>query len=133
MLAHLAIVPPTRADLMTRMPDVVNGAPAWLDAQLRSEPMTWRIFMTGLAQIAVVHREAIEHVVSQQVSDPEPIEEALAGAPIPAASPNEDRSALMRGVVEALFAHMKALADIAYDLEVTAQRWAGEDEDMDEP
>lgn len=121
--AHLAIVAPTRADLMARMPGVVDRAPAWLDARLQGEPMTWRIFMTGLAQIAAVHREAIERVVSEQVSDIEPIEEALAEAPIPAATPAEDRSALMRGVIEALFAHTKALAGIAHDLEVTAAQW----------
>jgi hypothetical protein len=133
VLAHLAMVAPTRADLMARMPGVVDRAPAWLDARLHGEPMTWRIFMTGLAQIATVHREAIEQVVSEQVSDPEPITETLAEAPIPAATPNEDRSALMRGVIEALFAHTKALAGIAYDLEVTAGQWPERNEDWDDP
>lgn len=123
MLAYLSIIPATRADLMAMMPDMVNRAPAWLEARLQGEPMTWRIFFTGLAQTAAVHREAIERVVSEQVSDPESIEEALAAAPVPAADPDEDRSELMSGVVSALFAHTRALVDIAYDLDMAYAQW----------
>ncbi len=63
------------------------------------------------------------------MSDPEPIEEALAEAPVPDALPEEDRSELMRAVVEALFAHTKALVEIAYDLEATARGWIGGEPD----
>lgn len=125
LLPRLTVIGPTRADLMEMTPGTVDRTPAWLDARLRGEPITWRILMTALAQVATVHREALERVVAEQVSDPEPIEVSLAEAPIPAASPSEDRSELMRAVLEALFAHTKALAAIAYDLEMTARGWPG--------
>lgn len=127
LLPRLTVIGPTRTDLMEMTPRTVDQTPAWLDARLQGEPITWRILMTALAQVATVHRDAIERVVSEQVSDPEPIEEALAEAPVPAAPPEEDRSELMRAVVEALFAHTKALAGIAYDLEMTARGWPGGD------
>jgi hypothetical protein len=120
---------------MAQMPGMVDRAPAWLDARLQGKPMTWRVFFTGLAQTAAVHREAIELVAAEQLSDPEMIDETLAEAPVPTATPDEDRSALMSGVVHALLAHTKALADIAYDLEMTAGRSQEEqiaDEDEDE-
>lgn len=138
ILARLSVVAPTRADLMAKMPGMVDRAPAWLDASLQGKPMTWRIFFTGLAQTAAVHREAIELIAAEQLSDPEMIDETLAEAPVPSAAPGEDRSALMSGVVRALLAHTKALADIAYDLEMTIseslqEEFEDEDEFEDEP
>jgi len=119
MLGYLSVIPSTHADLVARTPGMVDRSPAWLEARVCGEPMTWRVFMTGLAQVATVHREAIKRVISEQASDPESIEEALVEAPVPTGSPSEDHSALTRGVIQALFVHTKALAEIAYDLEVT--------------
>ncbi len=123
ILARLAATPRTRSLLLETMPGMVDRAPAWLDASIQGEPMTWRVFFTGLAQTASVHREAIERVTAQQVDDPTSIEEALAEAPVPAASPDEDRSELMSGTVRALLAHTEALVDIAYDLELKIAEW----------
>lgn len=67
-------------------------------------------------------RREIERVVDEQVSDPEEIEEALAEAPVPDGTGREERFDLMSGVTRALSAHLKALVDIAYDLEVQAGR-----------
>jgi hypothetical protein len=118
VLAHLSVIPPTRAELMKRMPDMVDRAPAWLDAHVDGEqPMTWELFMRGIAQIMTEHREAIERVVEEQVVDPESIEEALVEAPVPAGAGDEERSDLIAGVARAMTAHTKALVDIAYDLE----------------
>lgn len=122
MLAHLAVMPPTRADLLATMPGMVDRTPAWLEARVRSRPMTWRVFFTGLAQVASVHREAIERVIAEQVDDSAPIEEALDRAPVPPAGQDEDRSALMSGVVHALQAHTEALVEIANDLELKVIR-----------
>jgi hypothetical protein len=62
------------------------------------------------------HREAIEQVVEEQVVGTEEIEEALAEAPVPTGE--EERPELIAGVFQVLFAHTKALANIAYDLEM---------------
>jgi hypothetical protein len=118
ILAHLSIVPSTRAELMTRLPGMANRVPVWLDAHLEgNRPMTWRLFMQGLAQIQSEHREAIERVVAEQVEEAGEIEEALTEAPVPAGTPGEVRRDLMSGVFRAMTAHTKALVDIAYDLE----------------
>ena len=122
LLALLSVNPSTKAELMTRMPNLVNLSPAWVDAQVHAKPMTWELLMLGLAQTAAEQRSAIEQVVAEQVEDPDAIEEALAEAPVPTGTEGEDRSALMTGVVDALLAHTKALADIAYDLEVQTGR-----------
>src|SRR6476646_701528 len=114
ILAKLSVVPSTRAELMENMPGMLNRAPAWMDAHLQGqEAMTLELFMRGIAQTMAKQREAIERVVDEQVADPESIEEALAEAPVPAASEDEDRSDLMSGVGAVMGAHMKALVDIA--------------------
>jgi hypothetical protein len=118
ILAHLSVVPPTRAELMARMPGMANRVPAWLDAHLEgNKPMTWRLFMRGLAQMQTEHRKAIERVVAEQVAEAGGIEEALTEAPVPAGTDEEDRRDLMSGVFKVMTAHTKALVDIAYDLE----------------
>lgn len=129
LLALLSVTPSTRAGLEARMPKMVNRTPAWMDAHIQGRAMTLEIFMQGLAETATEHREAIERVVAEQVSDPEPIEEVLAEAPVPAGTEGEDRSDLMSGVVTALSAHTKALVDIAYDLEVKFGRFVDFDEE----
>src|SRR4051794_35919099 len=69
ILAHLSVVPSTRAELMAVMPEMVNRAPAWLDAHVQGEDeMTLKLFMRGIAQTMAKHREAIERVVSEQVA-----------------------------------------------------------------
>jgi hypothetical protein len=119
LLAHLSVVPSTRAELKVRMPGLLNCAPAWMDAHIQGQQeMTLKLFMRGIAQTMTKHREEIERVVAEQVSDPESIEEVLAEAPVPAGTEEEDRSDLMSGVGRALSAHTKALVDIAYDLEM---------------
>ncbi|HEX7244317.1 MAG TPA: hypothetical protein VF245_01975 [Solirubrobacterales bacterium] len=118
LIAHLSVVPETRTELLERMPDMLNRAPAWMNAHMEGvEEMTLKLFMQGIAQTMAEHRKAIERVVEEQVAEPDEIEEALAGAPVPAASDEEDRSDLMQGVGLAMTAHTKALVDIAYDLE----------------
>jgi hypothetical protein len=119
ILAHLSVVPTTRAELMDSMPGILNRAPAWLDAHLRGDqPMTWELFFRGVAQTVTVHRREIERVVAEQVSNPDEIDEALAEAPIPIGTEEEDRGDLMSGVMRAMSAHLKALVDIAYHLEM---------------
>ncbi len=44
---------------MEMTPDRLDRTPAWLDARLRDEPITWRTLMTALAQVAAVHRQAL--------------------------------------------------------------------------
>lgn len=129
MLAHLSAVPATRAELMESMPGMVDRAPAWLDARLQGKPMTWELFFLGLAQTMAVQRREIERVVEEQVSDPEKIEEALTEAPVPDGTREEERFDLMSGVGLALSAHLKALVEIAYDLEVQAGRRGGADDE----
>ena len=129
LLAQLAVVPSTRAELMDRMPGMVNSSPAYLGARVNAEPMTWRLFFTGLAQTAATHREAIERVMAEQTAESEKAEEMLAAAPIPAANPDEDLDELMAAVFNVLLAHTKALVDIAYDLEMQLRAGA-DDEDV---
>jgi hypothetical protein len=117
VLAHLAIDPRTRSELTSKMPGATNRAPAWLDAHFEGqEAMTLELFFHGMAQTLTEQRVEILRVVSDQVSDPESIEGPLEEAPIPVGT--EERSELMRGVGIAVAAHLKALVDIAYDLEV---------------
>jgi hypothetical protein len=117
VLARLSVVAETRAELMERMPGLPGRVPAWLDAHLEELPTTWELFWRGIAQMMAEHRTAIEQVVEEQVAEPEEIEEALAQAPVPAGTAEETRSELLDGIGLVLFAHTKALADIAYDLE----------------
>jgi len=118
ILARLSVSPETRAELMENMPGMLNRAPAWLDAHVQGDQaMTLELFFRGMAQTVTVHRREIERVVAEQVSDPEEIEERLAEAPVPAGTEEEDSSDLMSGVVTALSAHLKALVDIAHDLD----------------
>jgi hypothetical protein len=126
MLAHLAMTPSTKADLLDRMPDVVNRAPAWLEVRVHDEPMTWERFLTGLAQTAAPHRTAIEQVMEEQMAEPEETERMLAEAPVPAGKPGQDQDTLMKAVANALMAHTRALADIARDLEMQLHRWVEE-------
>jgi len=139
LIANLSVVPETRTELLERMPDMLNRAPAWLNAHMEGvEEMTLKLFMQGIAQTMTEHRKAIERVVEEQVAEPDEIEEALAEAPVPAARDEEDRSELMRGVGQAMTAHTKALVDIAYDLEMQVRSFLkagialGEEEDYEE-
>lgn len=119
LIGHLSVVPETRTELLERMPDMLNRAPAWMNAHMEGvEEMTLKLFMRGIAQTMTEHRKAIERVVEEQVAEPDGIEETLAGAPVPAGTEEEDRSDLMEGVCDAMTAHTKALVDIAYDLEM---------------
>jgi hypothetical protein len=130
MLAHLALVPATRAELKESMPGLLDRAPAWLDAHLQGKPMmSWELFFRGAAQTVAVHRREIERVVAEQVDDPEEIEEALANAPVPAGTEEEGRPDLMSAVSLAMTAHLKALVDIAYHLERKFGRFEVFDED----
>jgi len=118
VLAHIAVVPETRAELQARMPGAVNRIPAWLDARVYGPPlMTPGLFIRGIAQLMGEHREAIERVVAEQVQDSEPILEMLAEAPVPEGVEEEEDSAVTTGVSQAMAAHVQALADIAHDLD----------------
>lgn len=115
LLAQLSVVPATKAELNERMPGLVGLSPAWLEVEVQGERMTWDSFVLGLIQTVAEHRKAIERVVGEQVIDSAEIEEALAEAPVPVNT--KDRSALMEALAKILTAHLKALGDIAYDLE----------------
>src|SRR3954454_20102446 len=117
VLAHLALFPQTRTELLADMRGMVNRAPAWLDAHLEGQQvMTLDLFLHGIAETLAKQRTAIERIVAEQVSDRASIEETLAEAPVPAAT--KERSELLPAVGSVITAHMKALVDIAYDLEV---------------
>lgn len=123
ILARLSVVPETRSELMSRMPGLLNNAPAWLDAHLEGqEEMTAKLFMRGLAQTQIEHRAAIERVVDEQVVDTEEVEEALEEASVPPGTVDETQSELIRGVGQVMPSHTKALIAIAYDLEAQAGR-----------
>lgn len=127
LLAYLSVVPATRAELLKRMPGMLDRAPAWLDAYVRGdEPMTVKLFARGVAQTLAVQREAFEQVIDDQVVDPEPIERSFAEAPVPAGTEDEGQSELISAVGDASNAHMAALADIAYDLETHLHRLLGD-------
>src|ERR1044072_4761390 len=112
LLAHLAVVPETRAELMSDMSGMLNRSPAWLEAHLEGQQvMTLDLFLHGVAQSLGKQRMAIERVVDEQVSDPAAIEEGLADPPVPDGT--EERSHLFPAVGEVVAAHTKALVDIA--------------------
>jgi hypothetical protein len=118
VLARLAMRPQTRVELETEMRGIVDRAPAWLDAHFKGQTiMTLELFLQGMAQTLASQRAAIERVAAEQAADPTEIEETLANAPIPAATPGEERSSLMDGVFTAMVAHLKAIGLLAYDLE----------------
>jgi hypothetical protein len=119
ILAELAVVPETRAELKAKMPDAVDRIPAWMEMRVFGTPlMTPALFGRGIAQLMGEHREAIERVVAEQVLEPEPIEEMLAEAPVPAGEEEEEEGEVIAGVGQALIAHVKALAEIAHDLDM---------------
>jgi hypothetical protein len=119
VIAKLAIVPGTRAELEASMPDAVERVPAWLEAKVDGPPlMTVRLFIRGLAQLMGEHRTAIERVVAEQVREPQPIEAMLAAAPLPAGSEDESDPELMAAVGAAIGAHLEALIEIARDLDL---------------
>jgi hypothetical protein len=123
ILAHLSMVPATRAELMSRMPGLFQSAPAWLDAHLEGQEMTAKLFMRGLAQTLGEHRSAIKRVTAEQVADIEAVEEALDEASVPPGTEDETQSELIHGVGQAMMAHTRALVEIAYDLETQVGRW----------
>ena len=123
LLAHLAVSPETRAELMTDMRGMLNRAPVWLEAHLEGQDvMTLELFLHGVAETLAKQRAAIERVVDEQVRDPLSIEEALAAAPVPAGTEGDG---LFSMIGEVIAAHTKALVDIAYDLEAQA-RWGAD-------
>lgn len=127
ILAHLAVLPETRAELMSDMSGMVNRSPAWLEAHLEGQQvMNLELFLHGVAQTLGKQRLAVERVVDEQVSEPAAIEETLAGAPVP--NGTEPRSDLLPAVTEVIAAHTKALVDIAYDLEIQAGLGSWNDE-----
>ncbi|HET9153454.1 MAG TPA: hypothetical protein VFN85_05005 [Solirubrobacterales bacterium] len=120
MLAHLTVLPDTRAELLSDMDGIVNRSPAWLEAHLEGQQvMTLDLFLHGVAQTLAKQRVAIERVVDEQVDEPASIEEALANAPVPEGT--EPRSDLFPAIGEVIAAHTKALVDIAHDLELKAR------------
>lgn len=119
ILAHLAVLPETRANLMSDMNGIVNRSPAWLEAHLEGQQvMTLDLFLHGVAQTLGKQRLAVERVIDEQVSEPTAIEETLARAPVPDGT--EPRGDLFPAVTDVIAAHTKALVDIAYDLEMQA-------------
>jgi hypothetical protein len=119
LLARLTVSPQTRAELETEMQDLIDRPPAWLNAHFQGQQvMTLELFFHGLAQTLATQRAAIERVVAEQVADPASIQEPLAEAPVPVGT--EERGELLPGVTNAISAHLKALVDLAYNLETQA-------------
>jgi len=118
LVAQLAIVPDTRAELLASMPDAVKRVPAWMEARVNgAATMTARLFVRGLAQLLGEHRRAIERVTAEQVDKPEPIEEWLAAAPLPGGGEEESNSEAIAAVGQAIAAHAEALVEIARDFD----------------
>jgi len=119
ILASISIVPETKKRILRDAEGAPDRIPAWMDAAVYGPPlMTPRLFMHGLAQLTGEQRKDFEQVIEEQVTEPEPIEELLAGAPIPEGGEDELDSELFHGVGEATGAHMQALVDIAHDLDL---------------
>jgi len=118
ILASIAIVTETREWIREEAKEAPDRIPAWMDAAVYGPPlMTPRLFMRGLGQLMGGQRRQFERVIEEQVSEPEPIEELLADAPIPEGDEDEADGELTHGVREALRAHMDALIRIARDLD----------------
>lgn len=122
VLAYLAMFPSTKVELEEQMAALPEAVPAWSKPNAGEEPMTWTLFMRGLAQALAVQREAIERVAREQVEEPDPIWEALAEALVPR-SELATQSELIEGVGGAITAHLKALVAIAGDLEGKARAY----------
>lgn len=118
ILANISIAPETKRRIREESKDATERIPAWMDAAVNGPPlMTPRLFMHGLAQLLGAQRRDFEQVIAEQVTEPGPIEELLASAPIPRAGENESDSELTDGVGQASSAHMQALVEIARDLD----------------
>jgi hypothetical protein len=119
ILARMSILPWRKAELKSNMSDIVNRAPAWMNAHFRGErAMTLELYAQGMAQTLATQRAAFKQVLAEQVSEPAPLEELLAEAPIPAAPEEIERSKLLSALSKALVAHTEALAGIAADIDV---------------
>ncbi len=118
ILACIAIAPETKRRINAESKDAAERVPVWLDAAVNGPPlMTPRLFMHGLAQMLGAQRGDFEQVIAEQVREPGPIEELLEDAPIPQAGERESDSELTDGVSAASGAHMRALVEIARDLD----------------
>jgi hypothetical protein len=122
ILAGISVVQATKERILEESKDAPDRVPAWLDAAVYGPPlMTPRLFMHGIAQLMGDQRRDFEQVIDEQVSEPDPILELLADAPIPQAGEEESDSELTQGVAEATRAHMEALVEIARDLDQQLQ------------
>jgi hypothetical protein len=118
ILAQLAVSPATRSELRVSARGAVDRVPAWMNAAVYGPPlMTPQLFVRGLAQLLGEQRKWLERVLHEQVADPAPIEEALAEAPIPEGGEDETIGEIMHGVGQAMTAHLRALLDIARDID----------------
>jgi hypothetical protein len=118
ILARMSMLPWRKAELKSNMSDIVNRAPAWMNAHFRGERvMTLELYAQGMAQTMATQRVAFEQVLAEQVSEPVPLRELLAEAPIPAAPEKMGRSELLSALAKAMMAHTEALAGIAADVD----------------
>jgi hypothetical protein len=130
LLAQLAVVPETRAQLMERAEGAVDRIPAWMEASIYGPPlMTPRLFMRGLAELLAEQREGFETVIEDQVVEAEPLEQVLADSPIPKGDDDEADGEITQGVGQAMTAHVQALLDIAHDLDKRMRALLGPDPD----
>jgi hypothetical protein len=126
LLAQLAVVPKTRAELKARAEGAVDRIPAWMEASVFGPPlMTPRLFMRGLAELLAEQREGFETVIEDQVVEAEPLERVLAESPVPKGTDDE----ITKGVGHAMTAHVQALLDIAHDLDKRMRALLGPDPD----
>jgi hypothetical protein len=121
LLAHFSILPRTKAELLEEMQGLFNRTPAWQRASAGEEPMTYELFVRGLRQTVAVQRRAFERVIAEQALDPEAIEAVLAEAPVPTDDPVEPDEKPITPVSDASLAHIKALVEIALDIEAQAR------------
>lgn len=118
LLAQLAVVPETRAELKERAEGAVDRIPAWMEASVFGPPlMTPHLFMRGLAELLAEQREGFETVIEDQVIEAEPLERLLAESPVPKGTGDEPDGEITKGVGQAMTAHVQALLDIAHDLD----------------
>jgi hypothetical protein len=130
ILAQLAVVPKTRAELKERAEGAVDRIPAWMEASVFGPPlMTSRLFMRGLAELLAEQREGFETVIEDQVVEAEPLERVLAESPVPMGTDDESDGEITKGVGHAMTAHVQALLDIAHDLDKRMRALLGPDPD----
>jgi len=121
LLAYLSVVPETRAELAATMPDLLERAPAWLEAIERGGAVTLEVFARGLLETVTIQRREFERVVAEQTHDREPIQRRFARPLVDEAMAGRNPPEFLAAVIDATNVHSHALLEIAADLEATGR------------